>query len=72
MSDKVLTQQSGFLDMLEHGDTVLADRGFTITDDIALRGAKLVIPSFTRGNSHKRKWKRPSSCLKFGYMWRGS
>ena len=37
MSDKVLTQQSGFLDMLEHGDTVLADRGFTIADDIALR-----------------------------------
>lgn len=49
VSDKVLTQQSGFLDMLEHGDTVLADRGFTIADDIALHGAKLVIPSFTRG-----------------------
>ena len=51
VSDKVLTQQSGFLDMLEHGDTVLADRGFTIADDIALRGAKLVIPSFTRGKT---------------------
>lgn len=51
VSDKVLTQQSGFLDMLEHGDTVLADRGFTITDDIALRGAKLVIPSFTKGKT---------------------
>ena len=51
VSDKVLTQQSGFLDMLEHGDTVLADRGFTITDDIALRGARLVIPSFTRGKT---------------------
>ena len=37
--------------MLEHGDTVLADRGFTITDDIALRGAKLVIPSFTKGKT---------------------
>ena len=51
VSDKVLTQQSGFLDMLEHGDTVLADRGFTIADDIALRGAKLVIPSFTKGKT---------------------
>lgn len=49
VSDKVLTQQSGFLDMLEQGDTVLADRGFTIEDDIALRGANLVIPSFTKG-----------------------
>ena len=38
--------------MVEHGDTVLADRGFTITDDIALRGAKLVIPSFfTKGKT---------------------
>ena len=51
VSDKVLTQQSGFLDMVEHGDTVLADRGFTITDDIALRRAKLVIPSFTKGKT---------------------
>ena len=49
VSDEVLTQQSGFLDMLEQGDTVLADRGFTIEDDIALRGAKLVIPSFMKG-----------------------
>ena len=43
VSNKVLTQQSGFLNMLEHGDTVFADRGFTITDDMC--GAKLVIPS---------------------------
>ena len=72
MSDKVLTQQSGFLDMLEHGDTVLADRGFTITDDIALRGAKLVIPSFTKGKTQlSQKWKLLSSCPKFRYMWRG-
>ena len=40
--------EHGFLDMLEHGDTVLADRGFTISEDIALHGAKLVI---TRGKT---------------------
>ncbi len=28
---------------------VLADRGFNITDDIALHGAQLKIPAFTRG-----------------------
>lgn len=27
----------------------MADRGFTIEDDVALYGAKLQIPSFTRG-----------------------
>ena len=51
MSDKVLTKQSGFLDMLKNGSTVLAGRGFTITDDIALRRAKLVIPSFTKAKA---------------------
>lgn len=51
MSDKVLTQQSGFLHKLEHGDVILADRGFTIRDDIEVHGAKLEIPAFTRGKS---------------------
>lgn len=58
MSDKVLTQQSGcfFLSM----ETVLADRDFTIADDIALHGAKLVIPSFTRGKAQKNNLFFPS------------
>jgi hypothetical protein len=28
-SDKVITQRSGYLDKLEHGNQVLADREFT-------------------------------------------
>ena len=28
---------------------VLADRGFTVSEDIALQGARLEIPAFTRG-----------------------
>ena len=35
--------------LLEPGDVILADRGFTIAEDIAIHGAKLEIPSFTRG-----------------------
>ena len=49
VSDKQLTQESGFLNMLTPGDAVLADRGFTVKEDVAVYGAKLEIPSFTRG-----------------------
>ena len=49
VSDKELTQQSGFLDKLEPTDEVVADRGFLIADEVALRRAKLIIPAFTKG-----------------------
>ena len=32
-----------------HGDLVLADRGFEISEELALRGATLAIPPFTKG-----------------------
>ncbi|CAC5418439.1 unnamed protein product [Mytilus coruscus] len=50
-SDKVITQRSGYLDKLEHGDQVLADRGFLIAEELASRNASLVIPAFTREKS---------------------
>ena len=49
VSDKVITQKSGFLDYISYGDVVMADRGFNISDDLAIRGAQLEIPAFTRG-----------------------
>ena len=50
-SDKHITAHSGFLDHLIIGDVVIADRGFEITEDLALRGATLCIPPFTKGKS---------------------
>lgn len=50
-SDKVITMQSGYLDNIKHGDVVMADRGFLISDELASRGAELVIPAFTRGKA---------------------
>ena len=44
ISDRELTQRSGLLDLLEPGDSVMADRGFTITDMLNLRGVTLNIP----------------------------
>ena len=46
--DKVLTQESGIFDLLEPEDTVLADRGFTIYEDVILQGEKLEILAFTQ------------------------
>ena len=33
---------------LKYGDLVLADRGFDIADDLAMVGASLAIPPFTK------------------------
>ena len=51
VSDKVITQKCGLLDHLEYGDVVLADRGFNVHDELALVGARLEIPSFTKGKT---------------------
>jgi len=48
-SDKYLTENCGLLDKLLPGDLVMADRGFTIHDGVALKYAELVIPAFTKG-----------------------
>lgn len=31
------------------GDVVLADRDFNMSEDFAIRGAKLIVPAFTKG-----------------------
>ena len=55
VSDRVITSKCGFLDKLDYGDQIMADRGFNISDELAVRGAKLFIPAFTRGKSQLPK-----------------
>ena len=49
ISDRELTKKSGLLDLLERGDTVMADRGFTIQDDLTPLGVRVNIPPFLKG-----------------------
>ena len=49
-SDRCITKNSGLFDLLKPGDVVLPDRGFTISEDLSLHGAKLEIPAFKNGN----------------------
>lgn len=50
-SDKFLNENCGFLDKLLPGDMVMADRGFTVSESVGLKQAKLIIPAFTEGKS---------------------
>ena len=51
MSDKAIVKQSGFLQSCfwDQGDSVMADRGFLIEDDLKQFGVKLNIPAFLKG-----------------------
>ena len=49
--DQHLTVNSGLMRHLKYGDLVLADRGFDIADDLAMVGASLAIPPFTKGKN---------------------
>ncbi|XP_058497496.1 uncharacterized protein LOC131467541 isoform X2 [Solea solea] len=49
VSDKQITRESGFLELLEPMDEVLADRGFLVRDELVAYGATLRIPHFTKG-----------------------
>ena len=38
ISDKKIVEQSGFLDKVEYGDDIMADRGFLNRGELALKG----------------------------------
>ena len=51
ISDRQLTEQSGLLDLLEPGDSVMADCGFTIADLLDTKGVALNIPPYENKQS---------------------
>lgn len=50
-SDKRLTENCGFLEKIQHGDVILADRGFTVQEAVGLQMGELRIPAFMKGKN---------------------
>jgi hypothetical protein len=46
ISDPQIVERSGYLDILEPGDTVLADKGFKIFRALSARQCRLILPPF--------------------------
>ncbi len=55
VSDQALTRECGVLDHVMPGDTVMADKGFDISYDVLVRGAKLNIPPFVKNHQQLSK-----------------
>lgn len=49
ISDRRIVEESGFVNKLEYGDDIMADRGFLIRDLLARNYATLNIPPFSMG-----------------------
>ena len=72
-SDNYLTDNCHIVNRLLPGDIVLADRGFNISESVALHGAKLEIPAFTKGKAsyHLLKLKKLEDLQMCGFMLKG-
>lgn len=45
-AEKELTQKPGLLEKLQHGDVIIADRGFNIQEMLACQGIKVNVHPF--------------------------
>ncbi|XP_046864346.1 uncharacterized protein LOC124458361 [Xenia sp. Carnegie-2017] len=68
ISDPEIIKRSGYLEKLNYGDAVMADKGFLIQDELAEIGASLVIPHFLKRKSQftaeESKHNKKIACLR--------
>ena len=48
-SDRHITLNSGFIDLIDHGDQIMANRGFLVKEEIMIKRATLIIPPAVQG-----------------------
>ena len=60
--DKNLTEHCSLRDNVVPGDTILADRGFDISDSVGFRCSKLELPAFTKGRAQVEQPCNNSQC----------
>jgi hypothetical protein len=48
-SDRHITLNSGFIDLIDHGDQIMADRGFLVKEEIMIKRATLIIQPAAQG-----------------------
>ena len=68
ISDKEIVNVSGFLEKLQLGDTVMADKGFNIQDYLTLHETVLIAPPIMRKNNTSAS----INCYKTSCHWKGS
>jgi hypothetical protein len=49
----IITLNSGFIDLIDHGDQIMADRGFLVKEEIMIKRATLIIPPAAQGAEQK-------------------
>ena len=55
-SDKELTKQCGFVEQLNAGDVIMADKGFSVQDLLALKHVRLLAPPImAKGRYHQKQ-----------------
>ena len=50
-TDRCLVVKSGFLDYIDKGDVIMADRGFQLHEEFLMREASLIVPPGKRGSN---------------------
>jgi hypothetical protein len=57
ISDKEITKQCGFIEQLNPGDVIMADKGFNVQDLLALKHVRLLAPQLW-ARAHQRRQQR--------------